>query len=273
MIMRKEIISLTELLKNGKKIAFIKGNRSVNSKNVESKKNSFEQFKMNLVPLMYVNGEKAAEDGCSLIDADTEQEVSSNQVGQYVAIIDGQHRYTAAMESELNKDNLFLFECYADANTKDLLTCANVDSHPWNTTDYAAGAVLFNPENQVAQFANELTQKKYPISTIGLILYFTAGKLTKKDLAAIMAGKDARDDYDIERAKCFLDAARVKFEDTFIAKRYLIATVIDLSTKKGYEAVCNALPKLSANTVKRVLEAKSDDKQAILKNALLNLLQ
>ena len=39
--MKQEIFSLSELLKSGKKVAFIKGNRQVNNKNVKSKKTSF----------------------------------------------------------------------------------------------------------------------------------------------------------------------------------------------------------------------------------------
>ena len=70
--MKKNIISLSELFNSGKKIAFIKGNRLVNNKNVKSKKASFEKFNMNLIPLMYVSGEKAIADGCTLIDAKTD---------------------------------------------------------------------------------------------------------------------------------------------------------------------------------------------------------
>ena len=107
-----KINSLSELLQSGKKIAFIKGNRKVNSKNVKSKKTSFEKFKMNLIPLMYVPGEKAIADGCTLINAKTEEEISPDKASEYIAIVDGQHRITAALESEMSNDYLFLFECY-----------------------------------------------------------------------------------------------------------------------------------------------------------------
>ena len=50
--MNKNIISVKDLYIGGKMIAFIKGNRSVNSKNISRKKKSFEKFGMNLVPLM-----------------------------------------------------------------------------------------------------------------------------------------------------------------------------------------------------------------------------
>lgn len=271
--MKKEIISLAELLKSGKKIAFIKGNRQVNNKNVKSKKDSFLKFGMNLIPLMYVSGEKAIADGCTLIDAKTGAEINAEHAQEYIAIVDGQHRLTAAMEDVLSEDNVYLFECYSTANTKELVASTNIDSNPWDGRDYAYSAVMFNKENKLAQMANELAEAGYAISTIGLILYFKSGKFGKKDLSCIMQGKDARDGYNLERAEYFLEKARAKFEDTFIGKKYLISAVSDLSSDEGYKSVCDVLPKLSSNNVKRILEEKSDDKIALIKNLLQNLLE
>lgn len=271
--MKKEIISLSELLKSGKKVAFIKGNRQVNNKNVKSKKVSFEKYGMNLIPLMYVPGEKAIADGCTLIDSKTEMEIPAEQANGYVAIVDGQHRLTAAMDAELGEENLFLFECYNDANTKELVASTNIDSNPWDGRDYAYSAVMFNQESKLAQMANELAEAGYAISTIGLILYFKSGKFGKKDLSNIMQGKDAREGYNLERAEYFLEKARIKFEDVFIGKKYLISAVSDLSSDEGYKKVCDMLPMLSSNNVKRILEEKSDDKIALIKTMLLNLME
>jgi len=271
--MNKVIITLAELLKSGKKIGFIKGNRQVNNKNVKSKKVSFLKFGMNLIPLMYVSGEKAIADGCTLIDAKTGAEIDAELAQEYIAIVDGQHRLTAAIEAELSEDNLYLFECYNDANTKELVASTNIDSNPWDGRDYAYSAVMFNQESKLAQMANELAEAGYAISTIGLILYFKSGKFGKKDLSNIMQGKDAREGYNLERAEYFLEKARVKFEDVFIGKKYLITAVSDLSSDEGYKRVCDVLPKLSSNSVKRILDEKSDDKIALIKTMLLNLLE
>ena len=273
MSMKKEIISLSELLRSGKKIAFIKGNRQVNNKNVKSKKVSFEKYGMNLIPLMYVSGEKAIDDGCTLIDAKTGAEIDAEHAYEYIAIVDGQHRLTAAIEAELSEDNLYLFECYNEANTKELVASTNIDSNPWDGRDYAYSAVMFNQESKLAQMANELTEAGYAISTIGLILYFKSGKFGKKDLSNIMQGKDARDGYNIDRAEYFLEKARVKFEDVFIGKKYLISAVSDLSSDEGYKKVCDMLPMLSSNNVKRILDEKSDEKIALIKKLLQNLLE
>jgi hypothetical protein len=149
--------TLASLISEGKKVAFISGNRNVNSKNITSKKESFGRFECNIVPLMYVNGTKAVEDGCNLVDASTEQIVDANKVSSYIAIVDGQHRYTAAMEKGISPEFLILFEDYTGANTKDLLATANIDSFAWNSSNYIDGAVLFNPENELAKFAKELS--------------------------------------------------------------------------------------------------------------------
>ena len=271
--MKKGIISLSELLRSGKKIAFIKGNRQVNNKNVKSKKTSFVKYGMNLIPLMYVSGEKAIADGCTLIDSKTGMEIPKEQSNEYVAIVDGQHRLTAAMEAELGEENLYLFECYNDANTKELVASTNIDSNPWDGRDYAYSAVMFNQESKLAQMANELAEAGYAISTIGLILYFKSGKFGKKDLSNIMQGKDAREGYNLDRAEYFLEKARVKFEDVFIGKKYLISAVSDLSSDEGYKKVCDMLPMLSSNNVKRILDEKSDDKIALIKTMLQNLME
>ena len=271
--MKKNIVSLSELLKSGKKIAFIKGNRQVNNKNVKSKKVSFEKYGMNLIPLMFVPGEKAITDGCTLIDAKTGEDIEAEHASEYVAIVDGQHRFTAAMEAELSEEDLYLFECYSEANTKELVASTNIDSNPWDGKDYAYSAVMFNQESKLAQMANELAEAGYAISTIGMILYFKSGKFGKKDLSNIMQGKDAREGYNLDRAEYFLEKARVKFEDVFIGKKYLISAVSDLSSDEGYKRVCDMLLKLSSNNVKRILEEKSDEKIALIKSMLQNLME
>ena len=88
-----------------------------------------------------------------------------------------------------------------------------------------------------------------------------------------MAGKEPKEGYDFERADYFLKKARVKFKDDFIGKKYLISAVMDLSNKKGYEKVCDALEKLSENQIKRINDASSDDKIGVIKTILKGFLE
>ena len=265
--------TLASLIEEGKKVAFIAGNRSVNSKNITSKKESYGRFECNIVPLMYVKGTKAVQDECLLVDAKTGEPVEGNQVDSYIAIVDGQHRYTAAMEKGILPEFLILFEDYTEANTKDLLATANIDSFAWNSSNYIDGAVLFNPDNELAKFAKELSDLKYPITNIGKILCFASGKLGKKQFADIMAGKNVEiKGLNIERARKLLEVARNKFDDDFISTRYFIDVVISLQGDEGVKPLFEAIRNLPQKTVDRILDAKSDEKSAILENALKDLL-
>lgn len=267
--------TLASLKSEGKKVAFICGNRETDQKNISSKKKSFEGFDCNIVPMMYVLGETALKDECKLIDADTKAIVADNEVSNYIVIVDGQHRYTAAICKEIPAENLILFEDYTGANTKKLLATANINSKPWSSSDFIGGAVLFQPENKIAKFAKELSDRNFPISTIGKIMCFAYGKLGKPQFAKIMAGKDVEiKTLNLERAKKFMEAAEVKFEDYFIASRYLIDVVIKLidDDKAKEDDIFNAIRKLSPEIVKQILNAKSDEKSGILKNALNSLM-
>lgn len=269
-----EICSLASLEADGFSVAFVAGNRSINEKNIKSKKSSFEEFKCNLVPLLYVSGEKAVKDGCTLVDSRTLEPISDSLAGIYIVVIDGQHRFQAAMESELSHEKIYMYEDYSDADTKKLLATSNVDSFPWNASDFIGGAVLFNPENEMANFAKELTDLGYPSSTISHILCFKAGKVTKRQYAKIMQGEEVKiEECEIERGKLFLESARTKFKDEFISKRYLITVVESLSIKNGYVNVFNAIEKLEDRDIKRILAAKSEDKTSVIKTCLEAILK
>lgn len=188
----KNIITVKDLYVEGKMIAFIKGNRSVNSKNISRKKKSFEKFGMNLVPLMYVDGQKAVNDGCTLVHPITKEDIPDEEASKYVAIVEGQHRYTAAEETGLDEEKLFLYECYSNENTKEILSETNTITDPWSGADYANGAALFNPQNELAKFTKELADLGYPTTTIGYIACFAPGKLGKTAYCNLIAGKEIK---------------------------------------------------------------------------------
>ena len=266
--------TLATLKEEGKKVAFINGNRKTEDKNISSKKKSLKEFNYNIVPLMYVSGTKAVEDGCKLVDADTKVAVKDEDAINYIVIIDGQHRYIAAIRNEMSTDNIILYENYTEANTKDLLAIANRDSKPWDSSNYINGAVLFDPENEIAKFANELSVNKFPISTIGKIMCFDSGKLGKPHFVKIMTHKDVKiESLNIERAKKFISAATdSKFKKEFITSRYLIDAVIDLYKENDVDKIFEAIRKLSSEIVDEIQKAKPCDKSAIIKNALNSLM-
>jgi hypothetical protein len=264
--------SLTSLVEEGKKVAFIAGNRQLDYSNKKQKIESFEKFGCNIVPLIYVDGAKAASDGCSLVDALSGASIHEDEVPNYIVIVEGQHRFAAAMSMD-KQPEILLLKDYTGCDTKQLLAEANIVATPWKSDNFISGAALFQPENQLANFANDLALRGYSTSTISKILCLAGGKLTKRTFADIMSGKDVTvEGLDYERATRFLTAARSKFDDKFISKRYLIDVVIDLQSIRGAEAVIDAIHLLPANKVKEIDQAKAAEKSSLLRLALKALI-
>lgn len=244
------IISTLKDIKNeGVNVCFVKGNRQVSNKNMRSKTASICKYGI-LVPLMYVKGTKAVEDGCSLMTSDRKP-ISNEEADKYIVIVDGQHRYSAAIEKSVSDEEIYLFESYAKASTQELLAEANVEVEKWKGEDYIAGATLAKPENELLQFANSLSLRGFPISTISLILCWDKHQFTSRKLSKLMKGETVNIDSNFERAEAFLDAMD-RFTDKFVAKNYAINVVIDLSSEMGYKLVCAAIAKIPRATVKRI---------------------
>lgn len=255
-----KVENLATLLASGKKVAFIEGNRDIVKKNVQNKKNSFEDFGCNIIPLLYVSGEKAVNDGCKLVDENGMEITDPETIANTIAIVDGQHRYCAAIANGFSHEALFLLEDYSGANTKKLIAGANCDSFTWNTKDYVNGAVLMNPENEIAQFCKELVNRGFSSTTIGLILFFGSARLTQKDFGLLMEGKDIRkkDECDLQRAYAYLEAAKA-FDDKYLSHHYLIDAVIRLSKEYGYRFVLPLVSNLTKEERERIKTAKSDN--------------
>ena len=269
-----KVMSLAEVMDLGLVVAFIEGNREIVKKNVQNKKDSFEDFHCNIIPILYVKGERAVEDGCKLVDVDGNPIADPAMISKSIAIVDGQHRITAAIKNGFTPETIILLEDYSEANTKKLIAGANCDSFTWNTKDYVGGAALMNPENKIAEFSKDLVNRKFSMSTLGLILFFESGKLGKKDFALLMEGKDIRNtgDCDLDRANAYMEAAQASFDDKFLAKHYLISGVARLSKKFGYAKVLEVLAQLSEQEAERIKTAKSDDAVNIVVEVLNNRL-
>ena len=79
-----------------KKIAFVDGNRAINENNVEKHVESLKEFGKNLVPLLYVDATEVG--NRKIYDAITDEEVKQEQYGDYDVVLNGQHRYKAALK-------------------------------------------------------------------------------------------------------------------------------------------------------------------------------
>jgi hypothetical protein len=264
------ICSVASLIEEGKVVAFVKGNRNVNRKNICSKKRTLKDYHGNMTPLLYVDGLKAISDGCSLFNPETKMDIPNSEAENCIVILDGQHRYMAALESKLDLNNLIVYKDYTKASTKELLSVTNTDSFSWNGGDMVKGASLFSPENEVAQFASQLVDKGYSHSTIGYILCFAGGKLTKTHYSRIMRGEMIEVEYNVKRAEDFLNSARKIFDDKFIKMRYLISAIADLTNKSqgDYSKWLVALEQLDEDDKNSIKKASSDNKNSEIKEAL-----
>lgn len=264
------IKTLKDLQDEGKKVAFVKSNRCINDRDVKAKAKSLRDCGCNLVPLMYVSGAKAVEDGCELVTTDN-QPITKDNAADYIVIIDGQHRFKAYLEAQLDPSNLYLFEAYAGKNTQTLLSVANCVTKPWKPADYLVGASLSNKDNELLQACNELQVKGFSLPTISKI-YTWGGSLTKAKIAGVMQGKELNVTYNLDRGNKFVEAAKSRFESKFVAKRYLIDVVIDLSSYYKWNTVITALSTISEEDVKKILGAKSSEKPEVIKEVLTSYL-
>ena len=266
-----QLCSLANLEESGKKVAFILGNRPTSKKNLKQKEESLKEFEMNLTPLVYINGEEVLRTGdgqVHLANPTTGEQIKDEDASNYVVIIDGQHRYEAANSLNLDHNNIILMKDYSGIGAQNLIARINNETCLWIASEWAFGAHMFYPDNEVAAFASRLAKEGFKSTTIGLILYFRKGVLGKKAFSDIMNGGNAEEGYNIERADAFLAVARAKFEDKFIMKRYLIDVVSDLSKDRGYKPVLNAIDKLTKDNVKKIINSKSDDVENVIRSIL-----
>lgn len=269
-----QILTLATVLGKTKRVAFVKGNRTLNAKNLAGKKKSLGSVKLNVTPLMIVDGQKIIDEGGHLVTPEG-VDIPDCDAHMWIVIIEGQHRYLAALSLGFSNENIKVFFDYSNLHYQILLLEVNANNFNWSNTDYGNCAVMFNPSNEVAVFANELTLKGFSASTIGYILYYKGGKFGKSAYVNIIEGKEIKAGYSIERAKEFLQAATdAGFDISYQKKRYLIAAVASLTESVGdYKVVLNAVKKLSKITVSMLESASSDDAEAVAKRAIFSMME
>lgn len=193
-----------------KKIAFVDGNRAINKNNVKKHVESFKKFGKNLVPLLYVEATDVV--GHTLYDAESGDEVAQNDYPNYWVVLDGQHRYKAAVELAASEDaNGFTLEAlkWDKVEMKDGLTFddylieVNTRTQPWKGADYICGCVLQHPENEAVQFAQELIKEGVSGKTVAKYLFFKEIKWSDAVKDASLLAKA-----DVDRAKTIWDVVK-----------------------------------------------------------------
>lgn len=157
-------------------VAFLEGNRKLNPNNVKAQMESLKKFGTNFNALTYIKGDAAK--GKNIVDVETGEEVPKEKRSSYIVVLDGQHRYKAALELSKSKQfdlsNLKWTEAVIPEGStiEDVLIEINTVGQKWKGTDYITGYNLRNPDEPVGTFARELANYGLSGKTINKYLFF-----------------------------------------------------------------------------------------------------
>ena len=216
-----------------KKVAFVDGNRAINENNVKKHAASLEKFGRNLVRLLYVDANDV--EGYDIHDADTDEIVEKENYGDYIVVLDGQHRFKAAMRlaadenKDFSLDSLRWDKVELDGHSfQDVLIEVNTRTQPWKGSDYISGCVLNNPQNEIALFAKEVTSKGASAKTVNKYIFFE----DKFSWANAMKDEEVLNKADLQRAKEIWKVVTTFPES--IVKKSLVIDRIKEKGGKGY---------------------------------------
>lgn len=265
--LKGQIIALAELKEEGKRVAFIKGNRMVQEKNVNTKRASLCENGQ-IVPAIMVDGEDAQGAGLEILDAETGKPVAPEDYGNYVVLLDGQHRYAAYVANEQgegdNKGEFYLmYPLNEGIALQKILSEANIATKMWDGKDFASGALMMNPDKELPLLKAivELLNLGFPLATAQKWLCFKNAGINKEILAKAMNGridsKLLKIAY-LEKGKRLLGVAQRSFSDDFLGKRYLPDFLIEKYEEAEDEAKAETMKQL-LNFLEGIDRSKADD--------------
>ena len=248
--------------KVSKKIAFVKHNRSIDSKKVDTFIAIIDNGKYEeAYPIIVIEASKLIKAGYVVTDVNgrvlTEEEAEG-----YFVILDGQHRSTAF--AKLNSVNI-----------KDIGTYLEEINRVGNWDMKAKiGVAALTSKDELFENMAELIQQGFNPTTAGLI--YTKKNIPEKILNKVLR----REEYnlpkdaivDIKRGNDFITLCKAaKISVTFLTKRYFIKGFNSYAKVHGEEQAFKALDKLKQlelndDKLKKIKE--DDDFQAMLQNAL-----
>ena len=259
-----------------KKIAFVKHNRSVNSKKVDGfitliTKNKYEKA----FPIIVVEAAKLIEAGYTVTDVKG-RELTKEEAADYLVILDGQHRCTAfAKLVATGKYTLTIPNVYIRdvENVGEYLVDINNVGSSWNKKDRLVVASLTS-NDELFQNVAELLNEGFNPSTAMLI--YTGKSLSDKQVNKALKGEEITfpkgAEINIERGNKFITLCKAaKMDVSFITKRYFIKDFNSYAKSTNEEQAFEALNKLKElnYTEANWKEVKEeDDFIEILKEAL-----
>lgn len=290
---------MEEVKKEGKKIAFVEGNRSLGKANFESKMVSLQETGCNITPMMLMNGDEVIKYGLHLVEADTLDNVKAiiknepvsikdEEASNYYVVIDGQHRYVAFMLMQdedykkksrnpevkevkpLDANQLHFYMDYSGKSAKILLSHSNVACYRWDNKALAKAASTYNPNNELAKFiCDSMNDAGYSISTLGIYLTGNNYQCNKDVLNKFVKEETPTFNYDIARAKALMDATEKVFDKQFAKKRTYAQPIMDLAKEKNdYQKVVTAINKIGKGEVEEIKGTKGEEVSRKLRSVL-----
>lgn len=231
---RFEIVTLTSLVNEGKKIARLSGNRDLNEKIVKAKMKSLEQYGQ-LIPAVVVDATDAINQGMEVIDFTTDDVIGKEEAMNYLVLLEGNHRYEAHCEL-LNKNENYAGEFYimyalnVEVTIAKMLSEINIATNPWKGGDFVKGAKMNNLQKELPLLdaINDLVDEGYNLSVASKWLTFTA-KIDKKVMNCAMDNiilPQLENTVGLERGQRLIEAAKKHFTEKNIKSRYLIDWII-----------------------------------------------
>lgn len=229
-----KVYSEVELLNDGKKVAKLAGNRDFKEQIIKQKQQSLKETGL-LIPAVIIPASKAIEEGLEIVDFETGEVVTAENAGQYVVLVDANHRYKAHLENKIKcKDYkrvfYFMYPLNEELTVTKMLSEINIATNPWDGADFGKGAALVNKDKETPMLAaiNKLTAKGYSLSAASKWLTFS-NKINKEVMAKAMNGNVPdilKDDKRMKKGEELLEAAGKVFSDKFLSSRILIDWII-----------------------------------------------
>lgn len=259
-----------------KKIAFVKNNRPVNSKKVDSfialiAANKYEKA----FPIIVVEAAKLIEAGYTVTDIKG-RELTKEEAADYLVILDGQHRCTAfAKLVATGKYTETIPNVYVRdvENVGEYLVDINNVGSSWDKKDRLVVASLTS-NDELFQNVAELLNEGFNPTTAMLI--YTGKSLSDKQVSKALKGEEITfpkgTEIKIERGNRFINLCKAaNMSVCFITKRYFIkdfnSYAKSTSEEQAFEAL-NKLKELNYTEANWKEVKEEDDFIEILKEAL-----
>lgn len=245
------------------KVAYVKNNRPIDQKKV----NDFIQIIANnkyerAYPIIATTATEAIENGYEIIDT-KKNKVEKKDAGDYLVILDGQHRTLAFLKCTMTKARVVPSTYIREGkNIGKYLVDINDVGTNWNQEDRFAVAALTSNDDLAHEIADRINDGFNP-TTASLI--YTGKKISSKQVKKLLRGEDwtlpKNSTKDIPRGNRFIQLCiEAKISVKYITKRYFINGFNSYAISVGDPAAFDALDKLKTqNLTEKELNGIKDD--------------